>query len=52
MDGTLKTLYDAVMEGQRDVAKECVEMALADGVDPGEILDAMVQCYGGGWPTL
>ncbi len=34
------------MEGQRDVAKECVEMALADGVDPGEILDAMVNAMG------
>ncbi|QRN82368.1 corrinoid protein [Chloroflexota bacterium] len=46
MDETLKTLYDAVMDGQRDVAKESVEKALADGVDPGEILDAMVKAMG------
>lgn len=42
MEETLKALYDAVMEGQRDVAKESVEKALADGVNPGEILDAMI----------
>ena len=46
MDETLKALYDAVMEGQRDVAKESVEQALADGVNPGEILDAMINAMG------
>ncbi|MBG0770130.1 MAG: corrinoid protein [Anaerolineaceae bacterium] len=46
MEETLKALYDAVMEGQRDVAKESVEKALADGVDPGEILDAMINAMG------
>ena len=46
MDETLKTLYTAVMEGQRDVAKASVEKALADGTDPGEILDAMVNAMG------
>ena len=46
MDETLKALYEAVMEGQRDVAKESVEKALADGVDPGEILDAMINAMG------
>ena len=46
MDDTLKALYDAVMEGQRDAAKESVEKALADGTDPGEILDAMVNAMG------
>jgi 5-methyltetrahydrofolate--homocysteine methyltransferase len=46
MDETLKTLYTAVMEGQRDVAKASVEKALADGTAPGEILDAMVNAMG------
>ena len=46
MDETLKTLYDAVMDGQRDAAKESVEKALADGTAPGEILDAMVNAMG------
>ena len=46
MEETLKALYEAVMEGQRDVAKESVEKALADGVDPGEILDAMINAMG------
>lgn len=46
MEETLKALYDAVMEGQRDVAKESVEKALADSVDPGEILDAMINAMG------
>jgi 5-methyltetrahydrofolate--homocysteine methyltransferase len=46
MDETLKALYDAVMDGQRDVAKESVEKALTDGTDPGEILDAMVNAMG------
>jgi 5-methyltetrahydrofolate--homocysteine methyltransferase len=42
MDETLKALYTAVMEGQRDIAGESVEKALADGVDPGEVLDTMI----------
>ena len=46
MNETLKALYDAVMDGQRDIAKESVEKALADGMDPGEILDAMVNAMG------
>ena len=46
MEDTLKALYDAVMEGQRDVARESVEKALADGVAPGEILDAMIGAMG------
>jgi 5-methyltetrahydrofolate--homocysteine methyltransferase len=43
MGETLKALFDAVMDGQRDVAKESVEQALADGVDPGEVLDTMIR---------
>ena len=43
MDETLKALFDAVMDGQRDIAKESVEKALADGVDPGEVLDTMIR---------
>jgi 5-methyltetrahydrofolate--homocysteine methyltransferase len=42
MDETLKALFTAVMEGQRDIAGESVEKALADGVDPGEVLDTMI----------
>ena len=43
MDETLKALYNAVMEGQRNIAGESVEKALADGVDPGKVLDTMIQ---------
>lgn len=46
MEDTLKALYDAVMEGQRDIARESVVKALADGVAPGEILDAMIGAMG------
>lgn len=46
MEGTLQELYDAILEGQRDIAKQEVEKALADGVDAGVILDAMVSAMG------
>lgn len=46
MDETLKVLNNAVMEGQRDVVKASVEKALANGVDPGKILEAMINAMG------
>jgi 5-methyltetrahydrofolate--homocysteine methyltransferase len=46
MEETLQKLYNAILEGQRDAAKVNVEQALADGVDPGVILDAMVSAMG------
>jgi 5-methyltetrahydrofolate--homocysteine methyltransferase len=42
MEDTLKELYNAVLEGQRDAAKDNVEKVLAAGVDAGVILDAMI----------
>ena len=46
MDDLQKELYNAVLEGQRDIAKEKVEQALADGMDAGEVLDVMVTAMG------
>ncbi len=46
MEETLQALYNAILEGQRDFAKENVEQALADGVDAGVVLDTMVSAMG------
>lgn len=46
MNGDLKQLYTAILEGQRDEAKESVEAALREGVPPGEVLEVMVNAMG------
>jgi len=46
MDALRKELYNAILEGQRDIAKEKVEQALADGVEAGEVLDVMITAMG------
>lgn len=46
MENEMKELYNAILEGQRDVAKQEVEQALAEGVDPAVVLDAMVTAMG------
>ena len=46
MDGELKELYTAILEGQRDEAKEYGEAALRAGVPAGEVLDVMVNAMG------
>jgi len=46
MEGDLKELYNAILEGQRDAAKEKVEKALADGENPAAVLEAMVSAMG------
>ncbi|HAL74639.1 MAG TPA: cobalamin-binding protein [Clostridiales bacterium] len=46
MDALQKELYNAILEGQRDIAKEKVEQALADGMEAGEVLDVMVTAMG------
>jgi 5-methyltetrahydrofolate--homocysteine methyltransferase len=46
MDGVLLELYNAILEGQRDAAKEMVESALGAGVPPADVLDAMVRAMG------
>jgi len=46
MENEMKDLYNAILEGQRDVAKKEVEQALAEGVDPANVLDAMVTAMG------
>lgn len=46
MEGILQELYDAILDGQKDVAKEKVENALAQGEDPSAVLDAMVTAMG------
>ena len=46
MEGELKTLYNAILEGQREAAKESVEQALAAGEDPAVVLNAMVTARG------
>ena len=46
MDGELKELYTAILEGQRDEAKEYVEAALRAGVPAGEVLDVIVNAMG------
>jgi 5-methyltetrahydrofolate--homocysteine methyltransferase len=42
----LSKLYEAVLDGQRDAAKENVESALAAGLDPADVLDTMVSAMG------
>jgi len=39
-------LYQAILNGQRDTAKEQVEQALASNEDPGAVLDVMVSAMG------
>ncbi len=46
MEGLLEELYTAILEGQRDVAKEMVELSLQEGLDPADVLDAMVEAMG------
>lgn len=46
MESVLKELYHAILEGQREVAKEKVEQALAVGEDPAAVLDSMVSAMG------
>ena len=46
MEELLEELYTAILEGQRDVAKEKVELSLEEGLDPADILDAMVSAMG------
>lgn len=46
MNELLKKLYDAVLDGQRDAAKENVESALGAGLNPADVLDAMVSAMG------
>jgi len=46
LNDLLKKLYDAVLDGQRDAAKENVESALGAGLNPADVLDAMVSAMG------
>lgn len=46
MEGVLLELYTAILEGQRDEARESVETALKTGIPPGEVLEAMVNAMG------
>jgi len=46
LEGLLEELYTAILEGQRDVAKEMVELSLQEGLDPADVLDAMVKAMG------
>lgn len=46
MESILKDLYHAILEGQREVAEEKVEQALAAGEDPAAVLDSMVSAMG------
>jgi 5-methyltetrahydrofolate--homocysteine methyltransferase len=46
MEGLHKELYQAILEGQRDAAKEKVEQALAEAMEPGEVLNVMVTAMG------
>lgn len=46
MNELLKKLYEAVLDGQRDAAKENVESALGEGLDPADVLAAMVSAMG------
>lgn len=41
-----KDLYTAILEGQRDAAKQKVSEALDSGMDPGVVLDIMVGAMG------
>ena len=46
MNELLTKLYDAVLDGQRDAAKEHVESALGADLDPADVLDTMVNAMG------
>jgi 5-methyltetrahydrofolate--homocysteine methyltransferase len=46
MEGLHEKLYQAILEGQREVAKEQVEQGLAEGLAPDEVLDVMVNAMG------
>lgn len=46
MENEMNELYNAILEGQRDVAKKEVEQALAEGADPADVLNAMVTAMG------
>ncbi len=46
MEELQKELYQAILEGQRDVAKEKVEQALSGGMDPRDVLNVMVDAMG------
>jgi len=46
MEGLQKELYQAILEGQRDAAKEKVEQGLSEGLDPGDVLNVMVTAMG------
>jgi len=46
LEGLLEELYTAILEGQRDVAKEMVELSMQEGLDPADVLDAMVKAMG------
>ena len=46
MEGVLQELYDAVLDGNRDAAKANVEQGLAEGIEPGAVLEAMVSAMG------
>jgi 5-methyltetrahydrofolate--homocysteine methyltransferase len=46
MEGVLQELYDAVLDGNRDAAKANVEQGLAESIEPGAVLEAMVSAMG------
>lgn len=46
MNELLKELYNAVLDGQRDPAREKVITALETGLDPAEVLGSMVKAMG------
>lgn len=46
MEGLQKELYQAILEGQRDVVKEKVEQTLGENMDPGDVLNVMVEAMG------
>lgn len=46
MEGEMKDLYNAILEGQQGVAQEQVEQALASGANPADVLNAMVTAMG------
>ena len=46
MEVVLQGLYDAVLDGNRDAAKAYVEQGLAQGIEPGAVLEAMVSAMG------
>ncbi len=46
MEGVLQELYQSVLEGQRDVVQEKVEQALSGGINPADVLNAMVTAMG------